>query len=119
MDYPRPPRLEPVRERLLIVFDGMPIADTVNGLPVLETSHPPTYYIPPGDIAPCSLARIASGSFCEWKGRAVHYDVIGPTRRAPQAPGPTRRRPPNSGRSRPCRLLCGAHGVPAMWATSG
>ncbi len=84
-DYPRPPRLESVPERLRIVFDGMTIADTTRGWRVLETSHPPTYYIPPEDIAPGSLARIASGSFCEWKGRAIHFDVVGPTRRAPQA----------------------------------
>ena len=49
-DYPRPPRLEPVSERLRVVFAGETIADTVAGYRVLETSHPPVYYLPPDDI---------------------------------------------------------------------
>ncbi len=49
-DYPRPPRLEPVPERLRVVFDGITIADTLRGWRVLETSHPPTYYLHPDDI---------------------------------------------------------------------
>lgn len=81
-DYPRPPRLEPVPERLRVIFDGMTIADTVRGWRVLETSHPPTYYLPPGDIHPGALAQAGSGSFCEWKGRAAYFDVVGSQRRA-------------------------------------
>ncbi|GEP07954.1 hypothetical protein MOX02_59920 [Methylobacterium oxalidis] len=80
-DYPRPPRLEPVPERLRVVFDGVTIADSVRGWRVLETSHPPTYYLPPDDILPGALASAEGSSFCEWKGRAVYYDVIGPQRR--------------------------------------
>lgn len=42
----------------------------------LETSHPPSYYIPPDDIAPGVLRRTGGGSFCEWKGHAVYWDVV-------------------------------------------
>jgi len=84
-DYPRPPRLEPVPERLRVVFDGITLADTVRGWRVLETSHPPSYYLPPDDILPGALAPAGGGSLCEWKGRALYYDVVGPGRRGERA----------------------------------
>lgn len=84
-DFPRPPRLERVSERLRVVFEGEVIADTLEGWRVLETSHPPSYYIPPGDIRPESLVRAAGSSFCEWKGSADYLDVVGATGRAPRA----------------------------------
>lgn len=57
-DYPRPPRLEPVPERLTVILGGRTIAATTAGFRVLETSHPPTYYVPPQDIAEgCSDLR--------------------------------------------------------------
>lgn len=91
--YPRPPHVERVRERLRVVFDGEVIADTSGGWRVVETSHPPTYYLPPQDIRPSSLGLARRGSFCEWKGGAVYFDVIGPNRRASRAawsyPDPT------------------------------
>ena len=83
-DYPRPPRLARVSARLRVVFDGAVVADTVAGWRVLETSHPPTYYLPPGDIRG-SLVAAGGGSLCEWKGRAVYFDVVGPNRRAERA----------------------------------
>jgi uncharacterized protein (DUF427 family) len=76
-DYPRPPRLESVEAHLVVVFDGVTIADTTRGLRVLETSHPPNYYFPPDDVAPDTLSLGAGGSFCEWKGRAHYFDVRG------------------------------------------
>ncbi len=84
-DYPRPPRLEPVPDRLRVVFDGMTIAETVRGWRVLETSHPPSYYLPPGDIMPGALAPAGGDAFCEWKGQAVYFDVVGTLRRASRA----------------------------------
>lgn len=75
-DYPRPPRLEPTPARLRIVHAGHTIADTVAGLRLLETSHPPGYYIPPGDIDMALLRPGRGGSFCEWKGNAVYWDVV-------------------------------------------
>ena len=74
-DYPRPPRLEPVPTRIRVVFAGVTIADTVGGLRILETSHPPNYYVPPGDVLEGSLTRTRQASFCEWKGTAHYYDV--------------------------------------------
>ncbi len=74
--YPRPPRLERVRQRIRIVFAGQVLAETAAAWRVLETSHPPTYYLPPGDITLEALATAGGGSVCEWKGRAIYYDVV-------------------------------------------
>lgn len=75
-DYPRPPRLEPTARRLRIIHRGITLADTVQGLRTLETSHPPTYYLPPADIDMALLRRSAQrGSFCEWKGVATYWDI--------------------------------------------
>ena len=84
-DYPRPPRLKPVAERLRVVFGGEVVADTASGFRVLETSHPPTYYFPPGGIRPGVLVPEPGASLCEWKGRAVYFKVVGGGRRAPRA----------------------------------
>ncbi len=65
-----------------IVFDGVLIADTTAGYRVLETSHPPTYYLPPASIRPGALVRAPGTSLCEWKGEATYFTVVGPTRRA-------------------------------------
>jgi uncharacterized protein (DUF427 family) len=74
-DYPRPPRLEPVHERIRIVFDDVVIADTTRAWRVLETSHPPTYYLHPDDLSQEHLEPSLRRSFCEWKGRASFVTV--------------------------------------------
>lgn len=73
-DYPRPPALETVAHRLCVVFNGKTIAESTRGLRILETHHAPTYYIPPEDIL-TDLTNARGTSFCEWKGRAVYFDV--------------------------------------------
>ncbi|HXI06374.1 MAG: DUF427 domain-containing protein [Bradyrhizobium sp.] len=84
-DYPRPPRLEKVGERLRVVFNGETIADSVAGFRVLETSHPPVYYIPPDDIARRHLAKAAGSSWCEFKGLAAYWTLDVDGRRAENA----------------------------------
>jgi uncharacterized protein (DUF427 family) len=92
-DYPRPPRLEPVPDRLRVVFAGETVAMTTAGWRVLETSHPPVYYFPPQDVRPCLLHRAPGGSWCEFKGRAAYWHLELGGRRAEQAawsyPDPT------------------------------
>ena len=74
-DYPRPPRLEPTPRRLEVILNDVVIADTRNGFRVLETSHPPVYYIPPEDILPGVLRPVNGSSACEWKGAARYWDL--------------------------------------------
>jgi uncharacterized protein (DUF427 family) len=71
-DFPRPPRLESTARRIRVVFGGVTIADTTRALRVLETSHPPTYYVPPEDARMDLLEPTARRTFCEFKG-AAHY----------------------------------------------
>lgn len=74
-DYPRPPRLEPVKETLRVWFGGQEIACTTQGFRVLETSHPPVYYFPPADVKMGYATRHpAPASHCEWKGGAHYYN---------------------------------------------
>ena len=75
-DYPRPPRLEESPLHIEIVFNGVTIADTHRAQRVLETSHPPVYYLPPADIKMEHLVITPQRSFCEWKGNAVYYTVV-------------------------------------------
>jgi uncharacterized protein (DUF427 family) len=92
-DYPRPPRLEESSKQIQIVFNGVTIVDTQRAKRVLETSHPPVYYIPPLDIKMEYLVQSIQGSFCEWKGGAVYYTVVVGDKQAPNAawtyPDPT------------------------------
>lgn len=75
-DYPRPPAIEPNARTLRVEFGGRTIAETRAGFRLLETSHPPVFYIPPGD---CDLSRLRLGAattFCEFKGAASYYDLV-------------------------------------------
>ncbi|HKK76080.1 MAG TPA: DUF427 domain-containing protein [Saprospiraceae bacterium] len=75
-DYPRPPKLEQVSAHLRVVFNGEIIADTNRGYRVLETSHPPVYYLPPEDVRMDFLTEVPQRkSFCEWKGQAAYFDL--------------------------------------------
>jgi uncharacterized protein (DUF427 family) len=84
-DYPRPPRLERVSARLRVVLGGVTVADTVRGLRVLETSHPPNYYLPIDDVLPGALTAATGSSVCEWMGVARYLDVRGGARVAARA----------------------------------
>lgn len=74
-DYPRPPRLELTNRHIQVILNGVTIADTHRALRVLETSHPPVYYITPEDVKLECLVSTLSSSFCEWKGPASYYNV--------------------------------------------
>lgn len=74
-DYPRPPRMESVEKKVKVVFGGVTIAYTSRAKRVLETSHPPVYYVPPEDIRMEYLSESKNTSYCEWKGRARYCDI--------------------------------------------
>jgi uncharacterized protein (DUF427 family) len=74
-DYPRPPRVEPVAEHVIVELDGVVIAETREAVRVLETSHPPAYYLPRSAFAPGVLQPAPGSSFCEFKGKAGYLSV--------------------------------------------
>jgi uncharacterized protein (DUF427 family) len=76
-DYPRPPVVVPSRERVVIELDGEVVVDTRRALRVLETSHPPVYYVPRDAIAPGLLRPVSGRTWCEFKGSASYFDVTG------------------------------------------
>lgn len=84
-DYPRPPRLEGFPGHIQVIFNCRVIADTRKAKRVLETSHPPVYYIPPEDIDMQYLEKSSGASFCEWKGQAFYCAVVVGQRRADRA----------------------------------
>jgi uncharacterized protein (DUF427 family) len=84
-DYPRPPRVEDFGGHIQVFFHETLIAETRRAKQVLETSHPPVYYIPPEDIQREYVVPVSGSSFCEWKGQATYYDVVVGDKRAERA----------------------------------
>lgn len=74
-DYPRPPRVEKIAKRVRIVFNGVEIVNTGAAFRVLETSHPPGYYVPQTDTLMQYLTATTRTSFCEFKGMASYWTV--------------------------------------------
>ncbi len=74
-DYPRPPRIEPVKADLRVVRSGVELARTARGRRVVETAGAPVYYFPPGDVRLDLLTDGGGGSICEWKGRARYWTL--------------------------------------------
>ena len=74
-DYPHPPRLEAVTQHVRVIFNDVVMADTNQALRILETSHPPVYYLPPEDVRMEYLKQNQHQSFCEFKGMAGYYDL--------------------------------------------
>lgn len=81
-DYPRPPAVQASPRRVRLQFAGHMLADSERALRVLETSHPPTIYIPPQDIDMTLLTPSAGrGTWCEYKGAASYLDAVAGERR--------------------------------------
>ena len=74
-DYPRPPRVRPSTRRVVVILGGVVIVDTTRALRVLETSHPPSWYLPAADFRSGVVTPVAGASYCEWKGVAQYVDL--------------------------------------------
>jgi uncharacterized protein (DUF427 family) len=82
-DYPRPPRVEPVPERIRVVVDGVTIADSTSAQRVLETAGAPVYYVPRADVRIDLLEASDHQTVCEFKGPATYYSLAIGDRRVP------------------------------------
>lgn len=80
-DYPRPPALVPDAREVTIHWQGLPVAHTHRAIRLLETSHPPSFYIPWTDVDRRLLQRADGSSFCEWKGPAQYWSLVHEGRR--------------------------------------
>ncbi len=74
-DYPRPPALQRDGRLVEVWFGGELVASSTGAYRVLETSHPPGYYLPPEDVRSELLAPEPGSSMCEWKGRAAYWTI--------------------------------------------
>lgn len=83
--YPRPPRLERTDKPVEVIFAGEVVARTTRAFRVLETSHPPVYYLPREDVRADVLAPADGSSVCEFKGAATYWTVKVGAREARQA----------------------------------
>jgi len=84
-DYPRPPRVEASSRRVRVEFAGVTIVDTGRAVRVLETSHPPVYYVPPDEVRADVLAPSPRRTFCEFKGAASYWHLVLGDRQSPDA----------------------------------
>ncbi|WP_105032493.1 DUF427 domain-containing protein [Arthrobacter ruber] len=93
-DYPRPPRVERTTMVIEVWFGGQVIVSTDSAVRVLETSHPPVYYLPLADFAPGVLVPVEGTTHCEFKGAASYFDVVAGSTRSPRGawtyPSPVR-----------------------------
>lgn len=84
-DYPRPPRVEQTTSQVEVIFGGQTIALTLRPLRVLETSHPPVYYLPPDAVVWDHMTPSEKTTHCEYKGLASYFDVTVKGQTAPEA----------------------------------
>ena len=75
-DYPRPPKVEQVSSHITVTHLGQQLVSTSQAVRVLETSHPPSYYLPISDFADGVLVAVSGQSYCEFKGAASYFDLV-------------------------------------------
>jgi uncharacterized protein (DUF427 family) len=94
-DYPRPPAVESCTRLIEACFGGVVIARSARTKRVLETSHPPVYYVPAENLLREHLVESRRTSFCEFKGVARYFHVAAGGKMARDAawsyPNPVRR----------------------------
>jgi len=73
-DYPRPPRAEPTARHIVARHAGIVVLDSRAAVRVLETSHPPVYYVPRADVT-AEMIKTEHQSYCEFKGLATYWDL--------------------------------------------
>ena len=83
-DFPRPPELIRDKREIVVRWGKTVVAQTRGAWAVRETSHPPTFYLPMADVTDVLLRPAGRGSFCEWKGPALYWDLVDNERRLPR-----------------------------------
>ncbi|MGB3180908.1 MAG: DUF427 domain-containing protein [Cyclobacteriaceae bacterium] len=73
-DYPRPPALVSDSRHVRVIINGKVVADSNKSYRVLETSHPPVFYIPASDVRTEWIKPSEQTSYCEFKGRASYAE---------------------------------------------
>ena len=74
-DFPRPPRIAADTREVVVRWGDLEVARTRRALCVLETAHPPSFYLPWDDVVRELLQPAGGGSYCEWKGPARYWSL--------------------------------------------
>lgn len=76
-NFPRPPLCEKTDRHLLIKWNDEVVAETRDAYWVLETTHPPTYYLPQSSLSSAiALTTVPRyKTMCEWKGAASYHNL--------------------------------------------
>ncbi len=83
-DFPRPPAIVADEREIVVRWGAVEVARTRRAVRLLETSHPPSFYLPWADVTRNLLQPDpAAGSFCEWKGPAQYWALVDGPRRLP------------------------------------
>jgi len=83
-NYPRPPRFAPDTREVVVRWGDLEVARTRRAVRVLETAHPPSFYLPWEDVARTFLQPAPGSSFCEWKGPARYWSLVAGDRTLPK-----------------------------------
>lgn len=75
-DFPRPPQLVLDQREVIVRWGNVEVARTDHVVMVLETSHPPTFYLPWADVNQSLFQAAGGGSVCEWKGPAKYWSLV-------------------------------------------
>ena len=65
--------IEPCAERVRVIVDGEPIADSVRALRMREAGYPPVIYVPRDDVRMSALTATAQTTHCPFKGDASYF----------------------------------------------
>jgi len=76
-DYPRPPAVVADQRSVVVAGPDGEVAVATHSIRVCETSHPPSFYLPPEAIVDGALVVVGDTSFCEWKGPAEYLALAG------------------------------------------
>ncbi|HET7198976.1 MAG TPA: DUF427 domain-containing protein [Burkholderiales bacterium] len=72
----------PAGERVRVLLDGAPLADTREALAMKEGDYPVVYYVPRKDVKMERLERSAHSTHCPFKGDASYFSFKGGARDA-------------------------------------
>jgi len=62
-------------KRVVVRFNGQPLADTTHALMLQEAQYPVVNYIPRSDVDMSLLKRTDHATTCPFKGEAAYYSV--------------------------------------------
>jgi uncharacterized protein (DUF427 family) len=70
-----PITIEPIRDRVRVMWHGRTIGDSKSALELKEANYPPVVYVPRADMDMSALERTARVTTCPYKGEANYFSI--------------------------------------------